>query len=113
MKFLFDLPNEELLPATYDLAEAIEEFAKTTKIMELRGTPAEGEDKKEAGRKALKKMMFRACKEYPKETGMLFDRLWVLESEKEHAPNTLITISKVLLRSDVIDFFTSLLQLAQ
>lgn len=112
MKFLFDLPNEELLPATYDLADEIEKFAKATKIMDLRTAPADGESAKDAGTKNLKKMLFRICKEFPKETGALCDKLWVLE-DGEKAPNAIITFGKAFTRRDVLDFFTSLLQLAQ
>ena len=36
MKFLFDLPNEQLLPATIDLVEKIETFLSTTKMSELK-----------------------------------------------------------------------------
>lgn len=112
MKFLFDLENEELLPATYDLAEAVEQFAQNVNLSELRQSPGEGETKEATAKKNLKRMLFRICKEHPKETGELCNRLWVLE-DGEKAPNALITVAKILTRKDVLDFFTSLLQLMQ
>lgn len=112
MKFLFDLPNEELLPATCDLAEAVEQLVKVSNIMELRTAVADGENKETVAKRNLKKIYFRLCKEYPKETGAVLDRLWVLE-DGEKAPNAIVTASIVLVRKDVISFFTSLLQLAQ
>lgn len=112
MKFLFDLPNEELLPATCDLAEAVEQLVKVSNIMELRTTVAEGENKEAIAKRNAKKIYFRLCKEYPKETGAVLDKLWVLD-EGEKAPNAIVTAGIVLVRKDVISFFTSLLQLAQ
>lgn len=112
MKFLFDLPNEQLLPATCDLADAVEQLVKVSNIMALRTPVADGENKETVAKRNFKKIYFRLCKEYPKETGAVLDRLWVLE-DGEKAPNAIATASIVLLRKDVISFFTSLLQLAQ
>lgn len=112
MKFLFDCDNEELLPATFDLAEKIEEFYKNANLAELRKKPDEGEDVEARAKKNLKKMLFRICKEYPKEAGEICDSLWVLE-DGEKAPNALVTIMKVVTRKDAIDFFISLVDLAQ
>jgi hypothetical protein len=112
MKFLFDLPNEQLLPATCDLADAVEQLVKVSNIMALRTPVADGENKETVAKRNFKKIYFRLCKEYPKETGAVLDRLWVLE-DGEKAPNAIVTASIVLLRKDVISFFTSLLQLAQ
>lgn len=108
MKFLFDCDNEELLPATFDLAEEIEKFCKDVKIAEL--MKSESDEAQEKSN--MRKILFRLCKEYPKETGKIFDRLWILD-EGEKAPNALITAAKVIVRKDAIDFFTSLLSLAQ
>lgn len=112
MKFLFDLPNEELLPATCELAEAVEHLVKVSNIMELRTSAADGENRETVAKRNFKKIYFRLCKEYPRETGAVLDRLWVLE-DGEKAPNAIVTASIVLVRKDVISFFTSLLQLAQ
>lgn len=112
MKFLFDLPNEDLLPATCELAEAVEQLVKVSNIMELRTSAADGENKETVAKRNFKKIYFRLCKKYPKETGAVLDRLWVLE-DGEKAPNAIVTASIMLVRKDVISFFTSLLQLAQ
>ena len=112
MKFLFDLPNEELLPATCDLADAVENLVKVSKIMELRTGTQDGESKEDTAKRNIKKMYFRLCKEYPKETGAVLDKLWLLD-DGEKAPNAIVTAGIVLLRKDVISFFTSLLQLTQ
>ena len=112
MKFLFDLPNEQLLPATCDLADTVEQLVKVSNIMELRTSVADGENKETVAKRNFKKIYFRLCKEYPRETGAVLDRLWVLE-DGEKAPNAIVTASIVLVRKDVISFFTSLLQLAQ
>lgn len=112
MKFLFDLPNEQLLPATCDLADAVEQLVKASNIMALRTPVADGENKETVAKRNFKKIYFRLCKEYPRETGAVLDRLWVLE-DGEKAPNAIVTASIVLVRKDVISFFTSLLQLAQ
>lgn len=112
MKFLFDLPNEELLPATCDLADAVENLVKVSKIMELRTGTQDGESKEDTAKRNIKKMYFRLCKEYPKETGAVLDKLWVLD-DGEKAPNAIVTAGIVLLRKDVMSFFTSLLQLTQ
>ncbi len=112
MKFLFDLPNEELLPATCDLADAVENLVKVSKIMELRTGTQDGESKEDTAKRNIKKMYFRLCKEYPKETGAVLDKLWVLD-DGEKAPNAIVTAGIVLLRKDVMSFFSSLLQLTQ
>lgn len=112
MVFLFDCDNEVLLPATFDLAEEIERFYKKTNISELREAAADGESKNDKAMSNLKKILFRICKEYPKDAGAIFDKLWVLEPG-EKAPNALYTFSKIVLRKDAIDFFTSLLSLVQ
>lgn len=112
MTFLFDLPNEQLLPQTFDLAEEIENLVKVSGIMEERKAPEDGETREKAATKNAKKMLRKLCKEYPKETGAICDRLWVLE-DGEKAPNALVTASIVLVRKDVLSFFTSLLRLTQ
>ena len=112
MKFLFDCENEKLLPAIFDLTEEIERFYKSTNLAELREAAKEGEDAEEKAKSNLKKMLFRICKEYPKEAGSVCDKLWVLDPG-EKAPNALVTAMKVITRKDAIDFFTSLLNLAQ
>lgn len=113
MKFLFDLPNEQLLPATCDLADAVEQLVKASGIMEFRKEPEDGESNEAAAKRNAKKMIVKLCKEYPKETGAVLDRLWVLEKDDEKAPNALVTAGILLVRKDVLTFFTSLVRLAE
>lgn len=110
MKFLFDLPNEQLLPKTFDLVEKIEDFAKKTNISELRTPANEGETAREAGRRMMHAMAKRACVEYPAETAAVTDAMWEVE-DGEIAPNSIITFTKCVQRPDVMDFFISLLSL--
>lgn len=113
MKFLFDLPNEQLLPATCDLADAVEQLVKASGIMEFRKGPEDGENNEVAAKRNAKKMIVKLCKEYPKETGAVLDRLWVLEKDDEKVPNALVTAGILLVRKDVLTFFTSLVRLAE
>lgn len=110
MKFLFDLPNEQLLPATFDLVEKIETFLSTTKMSELKSAPKDGETAREAGRRNLRAMAKRACTEFPAETAVVTDAMWQC-GEGETAPNALVTFAKCVNRPDVMDFFISLLSL--
>lgn len=111
MTFVFDLPNEKLLPATFDLVEKIEAFIKKTSIAELRTPAQDGETAKDAARRVMRAMAKRACTEYPKETAELTDSMWVLD-EGETAPNSIITFTKCIQRNDVMNFFISLVTLA-
>lgn len=111
MTFVFDLPNDKLLPATFDLVEKIAAFAEKTNIMELRTAPSGDETAKEAGTRVMKAMAKRACTEYPEESGIVTDAMWVLD-EGEKAPNAIVTFTKCVQRTDVMDFFISLLSLA-
>lgn len=110
MTFVFDLPNSELLPRTFDLVSQVEAFAEKTKILELRTPPREGESASDAGKRVMKDMAKRACTEFPEETGILTDAMWILE-DGEKAPNALVTFTKCIRRDDVMDFFISLLSL--
>ena len=75
-------------------------------------------------------MFRRVSKEYPKETSELLAKLWVLEEvevpvgvddegitvyekQMEKAPSALTTFTKIITNKDVLDFFTSLMGLAQ
>lgn len=110
MTFVFDLPNSELLPRTFDLVSQVEAFAEKTKILELRTPPKDGESASDAGKRVMRDMAKRACTEFPEETGILTDAMWVLE-DGEKAPNALVTFTKCIRRDDVMDFFISLLSL--
>lgn len=110
MKFLFDLPNEQLLPATFELVEKIETFLSTTKMSELKTAPKDEETAREAGRRNLRAMAKRACNEFPAETAVVTDAMWQC-GEGETTPNALVTFTKCVNRPDVMDFFISLLSL--
>lgn len=112
MTFLFDLPNEQLLPHTFDLAEEIEDFVTKTDIMSLRKAPEGGETVEEAGKKALKNMLRRACKDNPTETAALLNGFWLLE-DGEQVPGVFKTVNKVLTSNNATDFFTLLLRFTQ
>lgn len=111
MTFVFDLPNEKLLPATFGVVEKIEAFVKTTNMAELRAPAKDGETTKDAARRVLRAMAKRACMEYPKETAEVTDSMWVLD-EGETAPNSIVTFTKCVQRNDVMNFFISLVTLA-
>lgn len=106
MTFIFDLPNEQLIPSTFDLVEKI----AALNIAELKTAPKDGETAKEAGARNLRAMAQRAFKEKPAVAASISDAMWVLD-EKEKAPSALVTFSKCISRQDVMDFFLSLLTL--
>ena len=86
MKFLFDLPNEELLPATCELAEAVEQLVKVSNIMELRTSAADGENKETVAKRNFKKIYFRLCKE---------DHVRAAPDLRQHIPEPLLKFSPV------------------
>ena len=55
-------------------------------------------------------MVKRACTEFPAETAVVTDAMWQC-GEGETAPNALVTLTKCVNRSDVMDFFILLLSL--
>lgn len=112
MKFIFECEDEILLPFTYDFADKAEAYFKKTKLLDIRKEKTEGLDITEQGKKNLKAMLKKMCKEYPRETGDLLAKLWVLD-EGEKAPNAFKTMTKVLTNKDVLNFFSSLMGLAQ
>lgn len=107
MTFIFDLPNEQLIPATFGLAEKIEAFLDVVKPREIQQAAKEGESTKDAAKRNLLALARRACVEHPAETAALSDAFWKLE-EGETAPNAVITFNKVVGRGDVMNFFASL-----
>lgn len=111
MRFIFDCEDKVLLPFLYDFAEDVANFLAKTKLLEIRKIRDEGLDVKEQGKKNIKAMLKRVCKEYPADTGKLLAKMWVLD-EGETAPNAIVTLGKVLTNKQVIDFFTSLMALA-
>lgn len=113
MKFIFDLPNKELLPRSLDLADAVEDFVQKFGIKDVKIKQKEGEDDKAFSRRKLKKLLNTVCREHPEEAGAISDMLWVKESEDEAIPNALATASVAITRKDVMDFFALYLLLGQ
>lgn len=109
-KFIFDLPNEELLPLTFDLVAKIDAFKAAAKTGEQL-TAQDGETKKEFAKRKLMDLAKKACVEHPKEASVVSDAFWLVD-EGEKAPNAIITFNKVLSRDDVMSFFVSLSALA-
>lgn len=106
MTFIFDLPNEKMIPATFDLVEKL----SALKLNELKTGRKDGESAKEAGERYLRNMAKRAFKEQPEIAAEICAGMWELE-ENEKAPSAIITFSKCMNRQDVMDFFLSLLTL--
>lgn len=109
-KFIFDLPNKELLPLTFALVEKVDAFKATAKTSEPL-TAQDGESKKEFAKRKLMDLAKKACVEHPEEASVVSDAFWLVE-EGEKAPNAIITFNKVLSRDDVMSFFVSLSALA-
>lgn len=109
-KFIFDLPNEELLPLTFDLVAKIDAFKAAAKTGEQL-TAQDGETKKEFAKRKLMDLAKKACVEHPKEASVVSDAFWLVD-EGEKVPNAIITFNKVLSRDDVMSFFVSLSALA-
>lgn len=131
-KFVFDLPNEQLLPATFSIVEKVEAFSDAVKVDKDPAdvippvTREEGETaeqfearqketahrKREATKKYLLEMARKACLEHPKETADFTDSFWLPEKAGEKVPNAIVTFNKILAREDVLGFFVSLKALA-
>lgn len=128
MRFLFDCEDEICLPMAFGMVDEIKIFIDKVKVIDFE----EGTDKK--GRKnVLKKIMENIMVKYPKETGELFAKLWILEEKeepvldkngkpildksgkvvtkktKEKAPNTFKTLVAIFSNEVSVDFFTSVL----
>lgn len=109
MKFVFECGNEVFLPFVYDFCEEAKAFLDKTKVLDIRKVRDEGLTTTEQGKKNLKAMLYRICKEHPAETGALLDRMWITESEGEIVPNAAITLMRVMGNKDAMDFFTQLI----
>ena len=103
MRFLFDCEDEICLPKAYYLVNEIKPFIDKVKKIEV-DENAESLDKKSTFKKILENVMVK----YPKETGSLLAKLWILENG-EKAPNSFKTMSVLFSNEVAIDFFTSVL----
>jgi hypothetical protein len=103
MRFLFDCEDEVCLPMAYKLVDEIKPFIDKVKDIEL-----EGEEKPKDRKAVLKKILENVMVKYPKETGELLAKLWLLE-DGEKAPNTFKTMATFFSNEVAVDFFTSVL----
>ena len=121
MRFLFDCEDEVCLPKAYYLVDEIKPFIEKMKSIDVDEKEVKG-DKKSVFKHILKNMMVK----YPKETGELLSKLWVLEEievpifdkegneistkkEFEKAPNTFKTMGVLFSNEVAVDFFTSVM----
>jgi hypothetical protein len=103
MRFLFDCEDEICLPAAYKLVDEFKPFIDKVKVIDV-GEETSSKDRKYVLKKILENFMVK----YPKETGELMAKLWVLE-EGEDAPNTFKTMATFFSNEVAVDFFTSVL----
>jgi hypothetical protein len=103
MRFLFDCEDEVCLPAAYKLVDEFKPFIDKVKVVDV-GEETPSKDRKYVMKKILENVMVK----YPKETGELMAKLWVLE-EGEAAPNTFKTMATFFSNEVAVDFFTSVL----
>ena len=86
MRFLFDCEDEICLPKAYYLVDEIKPFIEKVKKIEV-DDDLEKTDRKIVFKKVIENIMVK----YPKETGELLSKLWVL-GEGEKAPNSFKTM---------------------
>lgn len=103
MRFLFDCEDEVCLPIAYKLVDEIKTFIDKIKAIDVKDT-SDVKNRKDV----LKKILENAMVNYPKDTGDLLAKLWVLE-DGEKAPNTFKTMATFFSNEVAIDFFTSVL----
>ena len=128
MRFLFDCEDEICLPMAYRLVDEIKPFIDKVKDIEFE----EGTEKKNR-KTVFKKIAENIMLKYPKETGELLAKLWVLEYRdepvldekgnivcdkdnnpitkkvKDKVPNTFKTLATLFSNEVAVDFFTSVL----
>lgn len=103
MRFIFDCEDEICLPAAYKLVDEFKPFIDKVKDIDV-GEETSSKDRKYVLKKILENVMVK----YPKETGELMAKLWVLE-EGEASPNTFKTMATFFSNEVAVDFFTSVL----
>ena len=126
MRFLFDCEDEVCLPRAYFLVDEAKPF-----IEKLKETDADDVDENASKTNASKTAVFKTILKnimvkYPKETGELLSKLWILEEievpildkdgneistkkEVEKAPNTFKTMATLFSNEVAVDFFLSVL----
>ena len=103
MRFLFDCEDEICLPKAYYFVDEAKPF-----IEKLKETDVEDVEKNANRTTVFKAILKNIRVKYPKETGELLSKLWVLE-EGEKAPNTFKTMATLFSNEVAVDFFTSVL----
>ena len=103
MRFIFDCEDEICLPMAYKLVDEFKPFVDKVKEIDV----DESETPKDR-KTVLKKILENVMVKYPKETGELLSKLWVLE-DGEKAPNTFKTMAAFFSNEVAVDFFTSVL----
>lgn len=104
MKFIFDCDNEICLPAMYKFVDDVKPFIDKVKSVEV-----DDSAEKLSSKEKIKLILENVMVKFPTETGKLLDKLWVLESEDEKAPNVFKTMAALFSSEAAIDFFTSAL----
>lgn len=102
MRFLFDCEDEICLPIAFNLIDDIKEFVNKIDVKDVENVDGKGANER------LKKIIENMMVKYPKDTGELFAKLWVLD-EGEKAPNSFRTLSALFTNEVAIDFFTSVI----
>lgn len=102
MRFLFDCEDEICLPIAFNLIDDIKKFVNKIDVKDVENV--DGNKANERLKKIIENMMVK----YPKDTGELFAKLWVLD-EGEKAPNSFRTMSALFTNEVAIDFFTSVM----
>ena len=103
MRFIFDCEDEICLPMAYKLVDEFKPF-----IDKIKQVDVDENDMPKDRKTALKKILENVMVKYPKETGELLSKLWVLE-DGEKAPNTFKTMATFFSNEVAVDFFTSVL----
>lgn len=128
MRFIFDCEDEVCLPKAYALVDEIKPYLELIKKIDS-NEKTEGLSRTDI----FKKIIENAMVKYPKETGEVFAKLWILEegerpildkngekiknkkgevlTEKyvEKAPNTFKTMVTIFTNEVAVDFFTAVL----
>lgn len=103
MRFIFDCEDELCLPAAYKLVDEFKPFIEKVKKIEI----DENETKKTRS-ETLKAVLKNIMVVYPKETGELLSKMWILE-DGEKAPNIFHTMATLFNNKVAMDFFTSVM----
>lgn len=112
MKFLFDMPDSEALPRTYDLMEEVGAFAKEAKLVEANREVAADTTQEESGKRAIMGMLRKMYKDFPEKTAELCGKFWVLD-DGETVPTVNRTVTKIITNPNALDFFILAFALVQ